>query len=335
MKILYLSCHSILEHDEVKLLTELGHDVFSMGSYINPATPHDIKRPAIEGGTYHDHLISVANLHTKDNLHADLVDWADVVINMHVPEWITNNWHLLKGKKVIYRTIGQSIAYQEQKLREVRKEGLLVVRYSPLEKNIDWNIGQDALIRFYKDPDEFKDWNGKQDQVITIAQSMKRRDQFCGYSIFEEATQNMPRKIYGADNADLGDLWGGQLSYDELKQVIRDNRVFLYTGTQPASYTLTFIEALMTGIPIVSVGKNLGNSTFKHEQDTFEVPEIIHHDRNGLVADDVGGLKNLIEAVRNDWALAERLGQAGRETAIDLFGKEKIKHQWKEFLNGI
>ena len=335
MKILYLPCHSILEYDEVKLLTELGHEVFSMGSYINPATPHDLKRPPIEG-KYEDHLVSVSNLHSKDNLHADLVDPFDVVIVQHVPEWIINNWDILKKKKVIWRTIGQSIAYQEQKLTPYRIAGdLLIVRYSPLEKNIPFYIGEDAMIRFYKDPEEFQGWNGNNRQVITVSQSMKRRDQFCGYSVFEEATRPFPRKIYGADNADIGDLWGGQLSYDELKKVLRDNLVFVYTGTQPASYTLTFIEAMMTGIPIISLGKELGNSTFKNEQDTFEVPEIIKNDVNGFVTDEVENIRHYIEAILGNYSLAERIGRAGRETAIELFGKDKIKKQWKEFLDNI
>jgi hypothetical protein len=31
-------------------------------------------------------------------------------------------------------------------------EGLEIVRYSPMERNIPGYIGEDALIRFYKDP---------------------------------------------------------------------------------------------------------------------------------------------------------------------------------------
>ena len=334
MKILYLPCHSILEYDEVKLLTELGHEVFSMGSYINPATPHDTKRPALEG-EYNDRLISLANTHSKDNLDPEMVEWADVVIVQHVPEWITNNWEMLKKKKVIWRTIGQSVAYQEQKLTEFRKEGLLVVRYSPLEKNIAFSIGEDAMIRFYKDPEEYGEWNGSIPRVITIAQSMRRRDQFCGYSIFREATTPFDRKVFGADNSDIGDLWGGQLSYEELKQTLRDNQVFLYTGTQPASYTLTFIEAFMTGIPVVSVGKLLGNSVFGHEQDTFEVPEMIQSGTNGFVSDSIPELTEFILYLLKNTEKRGDIGKAGRQTAIELFGKEKIKQEWKGFLESI
>ena len=333
MKILYLPCHSTLEFDQYKLWTELGHEVYSMGSYLNPASPHDIKRPALEG-KYDDHFVSVRNVHSQDNLHPDQIEPMDIIIVDHVPEWIVNNWEKIKHKKVIWRSIGQSIAYQEQKLHEVRKDGLLVVRYSPLEQNIAFNIGEDAMIRFYKDPEEFKDWNGLNNQIITIAQSMKRRDQFCGYSIFEEATKDLERGLYGADNED-SNLWKGQLSYEELKAVLRDSRSFFYTGTQPASYTLAFIEALMTGIPVIAIGKNLGNSEFKNEQDTYEVPEIIESGKNGFCSDDMAELKSYVEYMQKDWEKARELGEAGRKTAIDLFGKEKIKAQWKDFLDGI
>lgn len=48
---------------------------------------------------------------------------------------------------------------------------------------------------------------------------------------------------------------GGMLSYEQMKQKMRENRAFFYTGTRITSYTLGFIEAFMTGIPIVSVSE--------------------------------------------------------------------------------
>jgi len=53
VKLLYLSCHSVLEYAEVKLFKEIGIDEFSHGVYANPHTPTDIKRPAIEGDFDH------------------------------------------------------------------------------------------------------------------------------------------------------------------------------------------------------------------------------------------------------------------------------------------
>ena|SRR3990167_10210872 len=330
MKILYLPCHSILEYDEVKLLTELGHEVFSMGSYINPAFPHDLKRPPIEG-KYDDHLVSVATRYSKDELHPDLIEPFDVVIVQHVPEWIIKNWELIKHKKVVWRTIGQSTGYIETQLAPYREQGLKVLRYSPKEENIAFNIGTDAVIRFYKDPEEYKDWNGLKNETITVAQSMKRRGEFCHYNIFDKITTGFERKLYGADNGD-SELWGGQLSFNDLKKTLRDSRSFIYTGTQPASYTLAFIEAMMTGIPIISVGEEIGNSLFRNEMDSWEIPDIIENGVNGFISNNIDDLRTAVAQLRDNHELARKIGEAGRQTAIKLFGKEKIKEQWKEFL---
>lgn len=334
MKILYLSCHSILEYDETKLLTELGHEVFSHGAYVNPQAPQDIKRPATQA-KYNEHMAVLATRFSKDQLHEEMIEWADTIIIQHVPEWIINNWDKIRHKHVVWRTIGQSTSAVEMLLADYRYDGMKIVRYSPKEKNIQMNLGEDAMIRFYKDPEEYKDWNGSVDRVITLGQAIQKRGAFCNYQIFEEATREFPRIVFGADNDDLGGLWGGQLSYEDLKRELRDNRVFFYTGTQPASYTLGFIEAFMTGIPIVSVGNDVGNSLFKQEQNTFEVPEIIDSGACGFVSDNIGDLKEKVGQLLKDEALRKRISTAAREKAIQLFGKETIKKQWEVFLNSL
>jgi len=333
MKILYLSCHSILEYDEVKLLTELGHDVFSMGSYINPESPHDKKRPPIQG-KYDDHLIELSHQYTKDNLHPELIEPFDVIIVIHIPQWITNNWEKMKHKKVIWRTIGQSHSGIENTLAKPREEGLKIVRYSPEEKTIPGYIGEDAMIRFYKDKNEFANWNGKTQQVITVSQSMKARNIFCGFDIFQKATEGLPRKLYGPCNEDTG-IEGGLLSYEDLKANYRDSRVYFYTGTYPASYTLNFIEALMTGIPIVAIGAKLANIRAYPGLETYEIHKIIKHSENGFCSDSPDELRQNIEFLLVNPEEAKRIGEAGRKTAIELFEKETIKEQWKDFLDGL
>jgi hypothetical protein len=329
MNILYLSCHAILEHDEVKLLTELNHNVFALGSYINPKKPHDNKRPGFKG-FYDDHLQAVAIQYSKENLHQELIDWADVIIVMHRPDWILNNWSRMKHKKVIWRTIGQSQPQIEGDLALVRGDGLKIVRYSPLERTIEGFAGEDAVIRFYKNSKEFKGYTGEKNRVITVAQSMKRRNDFCGFNIFEQVTNGMERRLYGPDNEDSG-IEGGLLSYADLKKAYRENRVYFYTGTYPASYTLNFMEALMTGIPIVAIGKELANLNY-FKMDAYEVDKIIENGVNGFVSNNITELREYVQMLLNDHELAKRIGQAGRETAIKLFDKELIKNQWRDFL---
>lgn len=330
MKLLYLSCHSILEYDELKLFHEIGIEYFSLGSYLNPQNPVDKKRPPIDG-TYNDHLIVVAGRYSRDRLHPELVDPFDAVMVMHIPEWIENNWEIMKHKPIIWRSIGQSTPWIENRIMPFRKKGLKIVRYSPKESTIKGYAGDDALIRFYKDHYEYGNWTGENKEVVTIAQSMKKRDKACYFSVFKKVTNGLPAKVYGSDNDDAGELNGGQLDYQELKSLLRRSRVYVYTGTNPASYVLNFIEAWMTGIPVVALGPRWGNSKDFPEQKTYEVHELIQNGVNGFWSDDEIELRKYIEMLLADHELAKRIGAAGRESAIRHFGKDLIKSAWKSF----
>lgn len=333
MKILYLGCHSILEYDEMKLFSEMGNDVFSMDSYRNPASPIDLKRPAIQGIEYHEYLDRLVSQCSRENLHDELIAWADVIIIMHIPQWVYMNWNRIKHKKVIWRSIGQSSPTVESSLFVPHSQGLKIVRYSPAEENIRGYIGKNAMIRFYKDPEEFGNWNGDVPRVITMAQNMKTpRAPSCNFNTFEASTAGLDRLIYGPGNEDSG-CDGGRLSYEELKQQYRNNRVYFYTGTYPASYTLNFIEAFMTGIPMVCIGKSVANIDPLAGIDSYEVDRIIKNGVNGFISNEVPELKEMVQRLLFDRDLGKRIGDAGRQTAIELFGKESVKSAWAEFFN--
>jgi hypothetical protein len=330
MHILYLSCHSIAEFEEVGLLNELGHEVVSQGSYRNPFNPAEKSRPPLKEAFYDEELSKLAGELTYWGapIPEKLIEWLDVIFIHGIEAWLPPNWSRIKHKHVIFRSIGQSVERTESVLAKYRREGLKIVRYSPLERNIPGYVGEDAMIRFYKDPEEYKGWNGKLKQVITVAQSMKKREPFLKYNIFEKVTRNFPRKLYGFNNDDVS-FWGGALNYEELKQVLRENRVFVYTGTYPAPYTLAYIEALMTGIPIISIGQSLAGFN------TFEVPSLIENGVNGFWSDSLLELRKYVSMLLEDYDLAKRISTEGRKRAIELFGKEKIKEEWRAFFEHI
>lgn len=314
----------------MKLFTEMGHQVFALGAYQNPKAPQDVKRPAIDG-FYNDHLQAVAIQCSKENLHEELIEWADVIMVMHRPDWINLNWKKMKHKKVVWRSIGQSSPQVESELYITRGEGLRVVRYSPMEENIPNYVGSDAMIRFYKDPEEFKDWNGLKPMVITVAQSMKARGRYCNFDTFRDTTNNFPRMLFGPGNEDSG-IDGGQLTFDELKQAYQNFRVYFYTGTYPASYTLNFMESWMTGIPVVAIGPKLADIGVFKNLNTYEVDKLITHNVNGFCSDDPAELRGNVDYLLAHPQEAKRIGDAGRASAIELFGKEKIKKDWEAFL---
>lgn len=336
--LLYLSCHSVLEHDELQLFTELGWNCFSHGAYIEPQGHYSLPRPGISGMEYNEELAKLARMFPKTNLPDQMISWADIVVVMHTPEWISCNWRKFRemGKKVIWRSIGQSTPRVEQIIRFYQQEGLKIVRYSPKEEKIKNYAGSDALIRFYKDPEEFKDWNGNSKEVINFTQSLKGRRNFCHYDDILAMLDGFNGKVYGTGNDDLGSLNGGELPYELMKGKMRDARVFVYGGTWPASYTLAFQEGMILGIPMVCIGQDKAeNITGVEGQKFYEVHEIIDDGINGFVSDDINYLRSKIDLLLKDWDMAKEIGQKGREKAIKIFGKEKIKKEWDEFFKSL
>ena len=330
MKLLYLSCHSIIEYDEVKLFKELGIDVFAHGAYLDPKRPEDDKRPSLTGETDLE-LIDMARRNPKEKMTKEFLDKFDVIFFHWMPAWLEANFELIKNKLVIFRTNGQSSPDDEILLGRYKARGVKIVRYSPIEKNIPYYCGADDVIRFGKDPEEYKGWTGEKERVITVCQNMKARAAFCNYEVFEKATEGFDRKLFGPDNEASGELSGGCLSYDDLKKELRENRVYFYTGTKPASYTLNFIEAWMTGIPIVSIGSALGDPHFLPGQKTFEIPFLGKSGQDFFVSDDVAHLRGFIKNLMMRPELRQEISECGRLRAIELFGIDKIREEWRKF----
>ena len=333
MNILLLLAHSIEEHDQLKLLSELGYDVFSIGGYINPGAPHDPKRPPLPEVPYHPELQAVVDgLGTTDNLDAakrhipdDLIDWADTIIVHHFEHtWLAPQWDRIKHKRVIWRTVGQSVEGNEAMMAPLHRQGMQIVRYSPKERNIPNYAGEDALIRFYKDPDEWQGWTGENPVVLNVTQGLYQREPYCNYGFWEQATRGLPRLPVGEGSEVIGGP--GMVTYETMREHLRSARCYLYTGTQPASYTLGLIEAMMTGIPVVSIGPSWMR-IFPYGPDLFEghllasswceTPEEANY-----------ALGNIL----NEPDVAELMGVLGRERALRLFGKDTIAAQWKAFL---
>ena len=343
MRILYLSCHESLEAGELRLLMDLGHYVYSVGSFVDDRNKGDRHiRPAVDGLEYQQEdreaWFQVTNRlqpgqDGKDFLTKEFVDRFDVVIVMHIPRWIINNWEVIKHKPVIWRTIGQSIAAREDELRPYRTQGLKIVRYSPREERIPGFIGQDAMIRFYVDTEEFKGWTGEELNVITFGQSMHKRGQACNFPFFHDVTSPFHRKLFGTETEEIKPYGQGKVPFEQLKLEMRRNRVYFYTGTHPASYTLNFLESCASGIPMVCIGPEHGNGKyFGPGHDLYEIPDLLENGVSGFISDSKTELRQYISDLMYDKELARRIGSAGREVAIRVFGKEPIKEQWRNYL---
>jgi len=338
MKIQYISCHAVLEYDEMKLWTELGHEVYGNGCYRDPRGAYTLPRPGIPNATIDEKFIELTALHPKTKLVPELIEPYDVLVFMSGDreQPLLQNWDSIKHKKVIWRTIGQSTSATEKSIQPLVKEGLKIVRYSPKEKNIPNYAGDSAIIRFYKDPDEFTGWNGNDKRPINFTQTLQGRSQFCHYDqIMMSLIGFEGAKVYGTGNSDLGLFNGGEVTAKHQIELLQNARVYVYTGTWPASYTLSFIEAMMLGIPIVAISKKIAHVQNLEAINFYEVDEIIENGKNGFICDSIQDMRARITQLLNDEGLAKKISIEARKIAIDIFGKKKIASQWKEFFEKI
>jgi hypothetical protein len=335
MRLLYLSCHAVLEFDELTIFNELGIEFYSLGAYSNPMEPSDNIRPPL-GIEPNAKWISMQC--SIENVPRDFINEFDVVMVMHRPDWIEKNWGKIRGKVVIWRTIGQSSPYAEKLVGKFRQEGLKIVRYSPKERTIKGFAGEDALIRFYKDPEEFGHWRGTDKSILSVCQDLKKRPMQNNFHFYQKATSGFPKKLFGRGNEGIAHS-GGAISYEKMKTEMRNCRVYFSCGTKPAPYTLNFIEAWMTGIPVVAVGRRRGNPFYLRgsldpfRKDLYEVPDFLS-DGSGFCSDNISELRNYVGKLLEDYEFARTVGEGGRKKAIELFGKDHIKNEWKNFLRG-
>lgn len=339
MNVLLLTSHSIAEYDDLRMFSDLGYDVFSIGAYSDPRNPGDDKRPALPSARYYPELEQLVyasrigkgdpgNLidWAKAEIHPDLIDWADVLICHHFPEaWIVRQWGRIRHKRVIWRTCGQSNPDLERYMKPYRdRDGLQIVRYSPAEKRYFSSIGsfagEDALIRFGKYPEDFGPWAGDHEVVTNVTQNLKQRGEFTQYHFWEMATEGLPTLPIGPGSEEIGGT--GNVSQEVMYALLAACRAYLYTGTQPASYTLGLIEAMFAGIPVVSIGPNR-----MWLPGLFEGHEIT---RRGH--DDPSAAREALTDLLCDQELARDVGDQQRERAFALFGIETIGPQWESFL---
>jgi hypothetical protein len=327
MKILYVPCHRVLEYDELRILRDLGYDVFSIGEYINPRSPQVDMRPALE----YDVDSNLLDQYNKEGLSKGFFDKFDCVIVMNSLSFIIRHWRILKNKITILRTIGQSNQNIELQLQQYLKNGLKILRYSPLERSLKNYAGESGIIRFLKYKSDFKPRNILKKYVISFCQSVKQRGVHCGSKYIEELSTCLPFKLFGPNNESYP-FFGGCPSYKDQIDELSTNSCYFYTGTHPAQYTLNFIEAMMAGIPIVALGERITYSLIRPFH--LETPAIIDM-CSKYQYDNIGSIVERCKILLEDPVLNDEISKKQIEVSDRLFSAELNNVQWSNFLNSM
>ncbi len=334
MNILYYSTHGVLEFDEVSIFKSQGHNVCSLGT-MQKGVQFTSYRPAItmndiELGFYADYDRRggqyTAPADSDHFIPEGFADQFDVVIVMHQFHIIQQNWKKFAGRPVIWRTIGQDIENHERYLAYFRERGLKIARYSQAELRAANTIGCDRIIRFAKDPDFYAGWKGSEPRVLSFVNGLAHRYP-TEADDYRQISSAIPCMLGGSSNEAFSN-WIGFKSFEEQAELYRTCGAYLYGFGFNIPYTLNFIEAWMTGAPMIIYAPTdrLGY---------FEIDTLVEDGVTGRVCQTVEEVVDAARDILADRQVASALGEAGRAKAVELFASPSIAQQWANFLSEV
>jgi len=161
------------------------------------------------------------------------------------------------------------------------------------------------------DPEAYGPWTGEDRRVLSIIHTYKQRGWH--YKQYLEAMADVPHL-----HVDHLDETQEKFSYEGIQELFRKSRVYLHDGEQ--EYTITLIEAMMTGMPIVS----------------FRLPGIERYvidGENGFVCDGAAQVRDRCRMLLSDDALAQKMGAASRAIAMRDYGEAEWRRRWIEIID--
>ncbi len=335
-KILYVSVHEILEFDDLRMFTDSGHHVFSLGAFqdaeggggggrFRPVLPQFYDAPHAE-----DLRVFRETNQSNIKITREFAERFDVIIVNHDIGWIINNLNEISSVKVIYRTIGQSSTELEQAVKDF-SGNFTIVRYSKKECDLPHFAKTDAVIYFSKTASDFPLWNGGS-RIVTFTNSYPHRsDIIPSVEAYNQIAATGPYDLYGFDN-DGVPAWRGGLSPAEQLDVYQNCGLSFYVKAILPSYTLSFMEALFVGVPILAPSAAYLNDPIL--SDRYEVPEILDFNAD-LLYDSLQDARKKAEWLLENPEYCHALTERSRAKAHEMFGAANVSRQWNALLESI
>lgn len=230
--------------------------------------------------------------------------------------WLMFNWQYKlfrdrPGKK-LYRVAKVAELEPHEWDELLSRDDFTVVSFYP--NTVEWlkrEKGVDVpYVPLGLDPTTYGGWTGHERHVLSIIHSWRERGWH--YTQYREAMEGVPTL-----HVDHLDDAKDKLSYDDIQTALRSSRVYLHDGEQ--EYTITLIEALMTGMPVVS----------------FRIPGIeryVIEGENGFVCDTGAQVRDRCRLLLDDDVLAANMGRASRALAERDYGEAAWRARWVEII---
>lgn len=322
MKIWINSCHASLEYDQVKMFQQIPGLEIS-GLFHVAST----QRPKIAGITDYDPPGEVHEANKTINLTRAHMNNPDIVLVHQWPDFPQRAETFAKmGIPSIAILFGQGSPEQHAELARIAREqkNIWLVAYALKEFSMYARLGAPLdrlrLIRFAKDPTEFNPdaWSGNDKVCLIPCNSLHRRGA-CGWNLVQIlVAMKLPILICGLETEAVGGL--GEISWAQYRQLLTRVRCCLSVGTIPAPYTLSLLEAICSGTPIVANDNGYGLSVEGLNLSTGKTAEELY-------------------ALINDVLTRDDIAKNRHEHSVYLsrafFSWEQAKRQWTQLFANI
>ena len=162
-------------------------------------------------------------------------------------------------------------------------------------------------------------WRGDVERGLVITNHLARRGRRMGADLFARLRTTLPLDLVGMGATDLGGL--GEVDHPQLPAFAAAYR-FLFSPVRYSSLSLSVIEAMMTGMPVVALA-------------TAEMATVIEHGVSGFAVTDTRQLAAAMRALLGDAGLARSLGEAARLRARERFAIARFSADWNAALRAV
>lgn len=146
--------------------------------------------------------------------------------------------------------------------------------------------------------------------VFTVQNDFINRDYCLNYQGWQRIISGFSAKVLG----DTKGLSQPASSLEHLRDEYNKCAVYINTTTESQMPT-AILEAMACGKPVVSTA-------------TCSIPSFIKHGENGFLTNDEEEFKGYIQQLLDDKDLRTKIGQAARETVLDVFSEQKYIDNW-------
>lgn len=159
-------------------------------------------------------------------------------------------------------------------------------------------------------------YTGEKNRIVFSKNGIKDRDEN-RFNIYKNITNGMENYILGSGNG-----CDKNLKKQELRDFYKESRVYFNLELPHTCFDTSCIQAMMTGMPIVST-------------DMESSGQFIRNGIEGFISNDPNYLRKKLNDLLNDKAMAIELGKNARKMATMFFDKKIFNNEWNDFLDNL